>query len=235
MCQNAEHSMATALIEVLTTIEAFTMFVAAGEVDRIPQLEWSIEGMYEGGDGQQVLRELPTVSPQEMVRMGNNNNNNDNKYNDNGNNDGHVMALVNDTTGDITVTIDTRRYAASKLLRVQMWHASSQIGARDFRWVAGFPKPHLQLHFWKKTVLTARPQADGQTTSSPLSTYVAHMPVPDQSKGAVWTAFFVEAIFDGLKGQEGTTIFQTTSQVSIIPQSFPFPNCHGEQCKGRLL
>jgi len=35
-------------------------------------------------------------------------------------------------------------------------------------------------------------------------------------------------------GPDGT-LFETTTETNIIPNTFPFPDCHMEACKGTLV
>ena len=66
-----------------------------------------------------------------------------------------------------------------------------------------------------------------------------------------WTAFFVNLKFDGPKpdmpmkstygddwkswpiGRDG--IFAFTTTVSIVPNTFPYSECHAEECYGKLV
>ena len=47
----------------------------------------------------------------------------------------------------------------------------------------------------------------------------------------VWRAFYMEFKFDG----PGVFPFIFTTQVQIVPFTYPFPNCHGEGCRGKLV
>jgi len=63
------------------------------------------------------------------------------------------------------------------------------------------------------------------------------MPDKDPNgRGGPWTAFEIQFIFPGASGQNGIDYEQRyTSGVSIIPQTFPYENCQGTDCKGTLL
>ena len=94
---------------------------------------------------------------------------------------------------------------------------------------------------WHKTKLT---EAAGQP-----GIYVAHQDAP----AVGWTAFFVDIEF-GIpkKSMEGKGVVESklgvgtwpidlpahlefTSEVSIVPNTFPFPDCKGEDCQGHLV
>mgnify|MGYP006902772756 CR=1 FL=1 len=59
--------------------------------------------------------------------------------------------------------------------------------------------------------------------------YVASQPMPPAQE---WRGFFIDFYFPG--PSEGMT-FRLTTQVSIIPQDFPFPACEGTGCEGFLV
>ncbi|XP_078610561.1 autocrine proliferation repressor protein A-like [Branchiostoma floridae x Branchiostoma japonicum] len=58
-------------------------------------------------------------------------------------------------------------------------------------------------------------------------TYVAEFDIP----AVGWLAFFIQATFPAPHG----TALEFTTEVHIIPETFPFPECHGADCKGTLL
>ena len=72
-------------------------------------------------------------------------------------------------------------------------------------------------------------------------TWIGHMDPPTDGR---WTAFFVNLQFEETQprmkskglwpfGDVGT--FDFTTSVSIVPATFPFPDCHGDQCLGTIL
>ena len=90
-------------------------------------------------------------------------------------------------------------------------------------------------------------------------TWVAEMQPRTDGK---WTAFMVHLEYEGPKKAEFTGAketarviggggvdvqapadwpissdgrYQMTTTVSIIPQTYPFPDCHGESCRGKLV
>jgi len=77
-----------------------------------------------------------------------------------------------------------------------------------------------------------------QETAPGSLTWVATMPAPT---GGQWTAFFMDLQFEGPKpetldwplGHVG--VFEFTSAVSIVPDTFPHDQCEGEQCLGTLV
>ena len=68
---------------------------------------------------------------------------------------------------------------------------------------------------------------------------------------ARWTAFFVDFQFEGPKfnrsskaetrknprawpvGEDGVYVF--TTEASIVPRNFPYPDCYGDDCFGNLV
>ena len=96
-------------------------------------------------------------------------------------------------------------------------------------------------------------------TAAGTGEFVAHRDLPPDGR---WTAFFVDVQFavapaagqaprgergDGGVSAEGVPrgllgwpvlgkeIFEFTSEVSVIPQTFPFPDCSGANCSGSLV
>jgi PhoPQ-activated pathogenicity-related protein len=107
------------------------------------------------------------------------------------------------------------------LTAVTMWSASTiSTTRRDFRLVIQGPngKPTLQLVLWKSTSLA--PQADGS--------YIASMPTPSQG----WVGFYIVANYASYQGFE----YSLTTQLSILPNTLPFPPCAGGvACRGTLV
>jgi len=143
-------------------------------------------------------------------------------------------------SGDITV------HAATKPISVHMWHATTcNSERRDFRVVnlddpctCGLTVPmdgqsycaNLQV-FWTSVQL--------HETSPGSLTWVAHREPPS---GGRWTAFFVDLQFEGMPapgergwptGEDG--IYEFSTSVSIVPTTFPFEKCSGEDCYGKLV
>ncbi|CAM6022213.1 unnamed protein product [Sphagnum balticum] len=117
-----------------------------------------------------------------------------------------------------------------------LWYAYTNSGnnRRDFRWVAAdlgncstftvggkcfqpifFHHQHIQPVMFK-------------VTSEGNLKYVATIPFPKEGYGA----FFVELRF---KGPQATMPFIFTTEAIIVPNTFPFPDCHGTGCTGTLV
>jgi hypothetical protein len=158
---------------------------------------------------------------------------------------------IDSESGDIIVQADR------KPTSVHMWHATTcNKHRRDFRIVnlddpctCGIKLPDISgfeglcsnlFVFWT-------PEALNETAPGSL-TWIAHREPPLFDR---WTAFFVDLQFDGPKpesppnpmylegvnswpiGRDG--VFDFTSTVSIVPNIFPYPECHDEECYGTLV
>jgi len=66
------------------------------------------------------------------------------------------------------------------------------------------------------------------SVSNGVYTYVLTQPLPPQG---FWRGFLGELRYPGPNGME----FIFTTQVSIIPNTYPFPDCKGPACKGTLV
>ena len=111
-------------------------------------------------------------------------------------------------------------YTKPKPSSVVMWHATTLDGKRrDFRLLTGpnpsKPTPHPVVWFSEDVK-----QIDDNT-------YLASKSIPEIG----WTAFFIQATFAGPRA----TVFEVTTQVNIVPNTFPFPDCHGSGCRGTLV
>ncbi|KAI6646252.1 hypothetical protein LOD99_9336 [Oopsacas minuta] len=112
-------------------------------------------------------------------------------------------------------------------IRVRFWHATTLQDniKRDFRLLAG-PDPNSptpQLIFWKEGKVTG-------TQGNNSYTYMGEINQPTVG----WSGCFIEASY-GLQIKERIDLFQVTSQVNIVPDKFPFPDCSGQGCKGKLV
>ncbi|XP_035694838.1 autocrine proliferation repressor protein A-like isoform X1 [Branchiostoma floridae] len=116
-----------------------------------------------------------------------------------------------------TITLQTNM----KPLTIRSFHARTLDGKRrDFRLVnqpPGETKPQPHPVIWL-------PQ-DVQDMGN--GTYVAEFDIP----AVGWLAFFIQATFPAPHG----TALEFTTEVHIIPETFPFPDCHGADCRGTLL
>jgi len=167
MVPNAEHSLATGILEIIPAVEAFINGVLQG-VPR-PKFSW----------------------------------------------------VHDDVKGTITVT----NLSPAKPLNVTMWYAYSAAGTgrRDFRLVAGYPDPHLQLIPWFPAAIRESPEGNKWVAQAPA---VPH---------GQWVGFFVDMKYLGPKTPQYQTHYRSTTTVGITPNTFPFPECHGDSCYGKLL
>lgn len=101
-----------------------------------------------------------------------------------------------------------------------MWVGNTLDGVRrDFRlvvWNETSGNPAFHPVFFYST--------DLQPTSSNGTSYTYEANVQTPSDG--WTAFFIEFNWPSPLDQT----FHITTGVSILPQTFPFPDCYMESC-----
>ena len=99
---------------------------------------------------------------------------------------------------------------------------------RDFRLFAANPddpsKPIPQPVFW----LSDRKIIETTKTSSSVI-YTVSFPIPPETEG--WLGFAIQVSFPGLDD----SVLQVSTQVNIIPETFPFPDCYQESCRGTLV
>jgi len=124
-------------------------------------------------------------------------------------------------TGDITVNVPA---ANPQPVNVTLYGADSapNTGRRDFRLIGGFPNPTLQWCLW------------GSATLEPTSTgtWIGSMAQPATG----WSALMVHMQFQGPRTFSGwQPDYEFSTQISIIPNTFPFPPCTGVGCYGHLL
>jgi PhoPQ-activated pathogenicity-related protein len=131
----------------------------------------------------------------------------------------------NETNGDIIVTTTT----APKQVTIQYADSAEGVskGRRDFRWAAinvsfcpikvfgGCVRPII----WKTT--------DKVEKIGPNS-YRAHFDAPKQG----WRSFLISLQWDNPTGPDD---FLFTSPASVVPTTYPFPDCHGDGCYGTLV
>ncbi|KAI8494776.1 hypothetical protein Bbelb_273810 [Branchiostoma belcheri] len=116
-----------------------------------------------------------------------------------------------------TITLQTN----TEPITIRSFHARTLDGERrDFRLVnqppgAESPQPHPVI--W----LPEDVQHMGN------GTYVAEFDIP----AVGWLAFFIQATFPAPHG----TALEFTTEVHIIPETFPFPDCTGAACRGTLV
>ncbi|XP_045213280.2 autocrine proliferation repressor protein A-like [Mercenaria mercenaria] len=112
--------------------------------------------------------------------------------------------------------------SATTPLTVHCYHATTLDGKRkDFRLLRGTPgdpgKPQIHPVLWGQQYVP-------QTSST---TWEVEFKNPEVG----WTAFFIQVTFQGLED----SVLEFTTQTLIIPNTDPFPDCHGEQCRGTLV
>lgn len=159
-------------------------------------------------------------------------------------------------TGDIDVVVASPPEGV-RLKEVAMWHATTcNSDRRDFRVIVqgwgenateclpcGIKVKGLCTNlavFWTKETLEESPAGSGQ--------YKAHRDPPSNGR---WTAFFVDVQYEPDTNATTTTAetarrrlewpflpkgdFEFTSEVSIVPNTFPYADCEKESCTGVLV
>lgn len=105
---------------------------------------------------------------------------------------------------------------------VSVYHASTISSKRkDFRMYILTPKHPFHPVFNPVKWLSQNATYLGN------STYAAEINKP--RKG--WTAFFIEATFQGVANSTHTY----TTETLIVPDTYPFSDCRGESCRGHLV
>lgn len=129
----------------------------------------------------------------------------------------NVTWVLNQTSSGGRITARTSRVPKT----VTVYYATTTDGVRrDFR-----------QHILDRTTGTATVNPvfwfyDNATQTSALD-YQADMTNPATG----WLAFFIEFTFDGAKN----STLEITTEINIIPDTFPFPDCSGEACYGTLV
>ena len=167
--------------------------------------------------------------------------------------DATARPVFNWTTDDKTGTITVTQVSKHIPLQVSMWSAKTASNhRRDFRVINGLNATECKAEgglwvksknicsnlksFWKKNTLERN--KDG--------TWTAAMDVDPSGK---WTAFFVHMEYEGPQQEDAAVAgrrrldwpissdgrYQATTTVSIIPNTFPFADCHGDDCLGTLV
>jgi len=102
---------------------------------------------------------------------------------------------------------------------VSMWYAFTPAGTnrRDFRIAAGYP-PGPQNVPWVEQVI------------QPVNaTYIIQ---PPRAPTGQWVGYFAQIDFQGpASGMK----FRFTTTVGVFPETFPYPDCFGPSCRGKLL
>jgi PhoPQ-activated pathogenicity-related protein len=131
---------------------------------------------------------------------------------------------IDNATGMITMTTNVR----PKLVTVASSSSGEGVstGRRDFRWAA------LNVSFCPIKIFGACIRPLLWTTSNNVTmvneyTYTALLDTPSEG----WVAFFIEMQWDNPTGPDD---FYFTSATSVLPNTMPFPDCHGEECHGSM-
>jgi PhoPQ-activated pathogenicity-related protein len=184
MIQNAEHTMATGVIELITGLEAWYAAILTNSPR--PSFTWEIE-----------------------------------------NGSGNINMDVN--TGVLTPHQVVLRFATT-----------TGPERRDFRLIKGntpsdpckfIPVPVFGSACLNPIIWVGEDVAPTSTSTDANGDVVQHYVLSQPLPPSGWRAFMAELYFTGPMD----TTFQLTTQVSIIPQTFPFPPCNGTACYGTLV
>ncbi|XP_078691621.1 autocrine proliferation repressor protein A-like isoform X1 [Branchiostoma floridae x Branchiostoma belcheri] len=103
---------------------------------------------------------------------------------------------------------------------IRSFHARTPDAVRrDFRFVKELPDHQYAPHPVVWLPEDVQDMGNG--------TYVAEFDIPPFG----WLAFFIQATFPAPHG----TALEFTTEVHIIPETFPFPDCTGAACRGTLV
>ncbi|XP_043924075.1 autocrine proliferation repressor protein A-like [Protopterus annectens] len=113
-------------------------------------------------------------------------------------------------------------YTDTKPLTIQAYHAKTlDYKRRDFRLFVGKPKNPDQLLFHPVIWLPSKVQKKS------FGIYKKEFEKPKDG----WLAFFIQVTYRGPE----KSVLEFTTEVHIIPDAFPFPDCTGEKCYGTLV
>jgi PhoPQ-activated pathogenicity-related protein len=179
MIDNAEHSMATGALYLITGVEAWYWGLLKNEPR--PNFSW-------------------TINPDP--------------------NNGAITIKVADGTPQPT--------------RVVMRFTTTLDGyRRDFRLVSGDtpanPCKYIPVPLFGKACLRPQIWIGEDVAETAPGVYVISQPMPPWG----WRGFLAELYFDGPQGTN--TTYQLTTQVSVIPNTYPFPACTGQACQNAGL
>jgi hypothetical protein len=229
MAPNTEHSFATGILEALPAMAAWVNAHLHGFATPAPT--WTIEEGPEGG----------TIAVQVVTGSG-------------GSGSGGSGSGGSGGGGSSSGSEEP-----PAVKEVAVWAATSCANEprRDFRVLtADDPCPCGVISqgqcvnaavVWHKTPLNATSTATTTTTNTSkttamttattttTTTYVATVAAPPEGQ---WTAFFVDLIYESLElgwpvGRPGEMEF--TTEVSIVPNAFPYSPCEGTDCKGTIV
>jgi PhoPQ-activated pathogenicity-related protein len=105
---------------------------------------------------------------------------------------------------------------------------------RDFRLISGDtpanPCIYIPVNVFGEACLRPIIWVGETIAESAPGVYIATQPLPPTG----WRGFLCELYYDGPTGSPNTT-YQLTTQVSVIPNTYPFPPCNGTGCMGGLV
>lgn len=150
---------------------------------------------------------------------------------------------IDNVTGEITANLTQVNGFKGEVERVNLWHATTCDNIRrDFRIVNTYPIDeckHCGILVKNNSGICANLRVlwsaiTLQETFPGSKVYQGLRPVDSTGR---WTAFFLDAQLKKpmAEGEVGWPIghkgvFEFTTAVSIIPQTFPFPDCSGKSC-----
>ena len=139
---------------------------------------------------------------------------------------------ISDVDGSITVHVDPSGAKPTRV--VQQMATTLDSVRRDFRLVSGDtpanPCKYIPVDLFGKACLRPMLWFGVDVGLSASDTYqVALPPAP----AGLWRGLLAELHFAGPAGT--STEYILTSQVSVWPNTYPFPPCNGQSCMGELV
>jgi hypothetical protein len=130
----------------------------------------------------------------------------------------------NETHGILTAVLDKKNGLRPN--NVVIYYAQTIDERRDFRLLVGDPrdpsKPFAHPVIWFANYHNLK-----TSESSHQITYEATFPLPRFG----YFGYFIQFTFDG----PFNTVNIITTETNVIPETFPFPDCSGESCYGKLV
>lgn len=183
MVDNAEHSMATGALYLITGVEAWYAALIRG-IPR-PTFTWAIDPNPNSGA---ITITATGVKPDRVVLR-------------------FATTVDGDTRRDFRLISGNTPANPCKFINVTVFGSAC---LKPILWIGEDVK-----------------ESDAGPGGAGPWTYVLTQPLPPTG----WRGFLGEVYYPGPAG----TIFQLTTQVSIIPNTFPFPPCTGQACYGELV
>lgn len=231
MVPNAEHSEATGILELLPAVGTFLEAVVPANLEAVRLGRTTITNAKTGLPQAVTVTKVPQFA--ESIAA-----------------DGTSITVTMDKTNAVTphevsmwsaTTCDNKRRdfrIVNKYTNVGQACSSCGVAVKNLPFGATCLNTKI---LWGKTVLKEDTPGSGR--------YVARQTPKSDGR---WTAYFIDATFDSKATKPNSTstseigsasgwpvghdgYFEFTSEVSIIPQTFPFPDCKGTACRGKLL